>query len=103
MNKNKNRDWERSPTHANVIIVNTWRKNKMNEDNKKAEDEKIVKKLLPAWRQFLLASHAAVTSVGAFIWTPVTWVSEQLNGTADMRATLQKMKDQEKKDKQQAA
>lgn len=90
--------WEVSPIYSNVIIVNIWRDKKMIED-KKAEDEKTMKKLLPVWRQFLLNTHTAITTVASFVWTPVTWVTEQLNGTADFRVKLAAMEAQEKKDK----
>lgn len=60
-------------------------------------EEKEIKALLPTWRQMMLTTHTALTSAVAVVWTPVTWLCEQFNGTADLRYHLNKM---ERKDRQ---
>lgn len=83
-------NWEYSKKYPNVIIVKSWRENKMNEDQIKAQ-------LYPTWRKWALTAHSALTRAGNFVAWPFVWVSEQFNGTAEFRTTLKRMEEDEKR------
>ncbi len=92
-NKINKVEWEYSKEYSNVIIVKTWRKNKMNEK----EEEKIKAQLYPTWRRYMLNTHSVITGVANFVARPFVWIGEQFNGTAELRAELKRMEEDERK------
>lgn len=42
--------------------------------------------LCPEWRKALLAAHAVIVKVSDFVATPVTYLFDQFNGTAEWKA-----------------
>lgn len=42
--------------------------------------------LCPEWRKALLAAHEVIVKVSNFIATPVTYLFDQFNGTAEWKA-----------------
>lgn len=83
-------NWEYSKEYPNVIIVTTWRDNKMDE-------EKIKAQLYPTWRKCMLATHSALTSAASFVAWPFVWIAEQFNGTSEFRTALKRMEEDERK------
>jgi hypothetical protein len=78
------------PRHLNVIIVKKWR-NIMNEYELTDKDQKTVDIMYPTWRKVFLNTHKVLTNTAKFLWTPVTKVMEEINGTARAREILKKL------------
>jgi hypothetical protein len=51
------------------------------------KDQETMQKLLPTWRKALLSVHETGRKVVEFVTIPFTWLSDQINGTADWKAT----------------
>lgn len=45
-----------------------------------------LKALCPEWRKALLTAHSVIVRVSDFVVTPVTYLFEQVNGTAEWKA-----------------
>lgn len=79
-------EWYVSDVYPNLIVVN-WRKIM----DTKTEMEK----LQTAGQIIALTVHDSFCSFGELIWSPMTWLVEQLNGTANFREWLLKTKENE--------
>jgi len=90
--KNKTVSWERHRDYRNVIVVN-WREKKMNDQR----DEATMRKLCTPLRALTIKVHTQIVKIAEVIFTPVTWVLEQFNGTAEWRDVLVRMEEEEHK------